>query len=414
MLSIIKPLIVNITILFSFAFNANMFIPFQRNMNITFKYKIVYSIIGAFGALLCMAYPIETLGETNFDLRMVAIMIITLYTGWASGLFVVIIVSIMRFIIGGSFIHIGIIVSVSAYLVALLFRKKFKNSNRLLNGTLGAFVYFGIYIILLYFNIAFLKLSFYITYFIAFFITYLAIIFIIETLLERNKQFDEMVYLDKLTTTGQMAASIAHEIRNPITTVRGFIQFMQKDTKDETLKQFSPLILEELDRTNQIITNYLTLAKPESFEMKTVNIEEVLMDSISLLRPLGNLSNVTIEYVPTDPIYIKGDLQYTKQSLLNIIKNAIESIETQGVVKISKYVNTQLGIVTITIKDNGKGMTKDELKQIGLPFYTTKTKGTGLGSMITNRLIRQIGGTIDYESEVDKGTTVSVSFKLDY
>ncbi|WP_338036905.1 ATP-binding protein [Metabacillus litoralis] len=387
--------------------------PFQKNFQLSFKQKALYGIISAFGATLCMAYPIETLGETNFDLRMIAILVVTLYAGWVPGLITVIIVSIIRIIIGGTFLHIGVLVSVTAFIIALIFRRRFHLSTfRILNASCIALIYLIIYIVIIYFSVSFLELTFYIVYFIAFFVTFISIIYIIETLIKFNKQFDEMVYMDKLTTTGQMAASIAHEIRNPITTVRGFIQFMQQDTVDEKLKQFSPLILEELDRTNMIITNYLKLAKPEPFELSNVNIDKILMDSIELLRPLGTFSNVTLEYDNAENCYVKGDTQHIKQSLLNVIKNAIESIDKRGVVKISNLVDYQNEVVTIVIKDNGKGMTKDELKQIGLPFYTTKTKGTGLGSMITNRLIRQLGGTIDYESELGKGTTVTITFQL--
>ncbi|UHA59531.1 ATP-binding protein [Metabacillus litoralis] len=231
--------------------------------------------------------------------------------------------------------------------------------------------------------------------------------------MKSNKQFDEMVYMDKLTTTGQMAASIAHEIRNPITTVRGFIQLIQQDTVDQKLKKFAPLILEELDRTNNIITNYLKLAKPESFELTKVELNAILSDSIELLRPLGTFSNVSIEFTPfKESCFVNGDIQHIKQSLLNIIKNAIESIEEYGVIVIRTDIDRNEGRAIITIEDNGKGMTKEELKHIGLPFYTTKTKGTGLGSMITNRLIRQIGGTIEYSSELGKGTAVTVTFQL--
>ncbi|MCM3408815.1 ATP-binding protein [Metabacillus litoralis] len=414
MLSLIKPLIVNITILFSLTFNANLFLPFQKNVKLTLKYKSIYGFLGAFGALLCMAYPIETLGETNFDLRMIAIMVVTLYAGWIPGSIIVTIVSIARFIIGGSFLHIGIIVSIGAFVISLLFRKQYLNAtNRFVSASYISIIYFLFYIIVIYINIDFLDAKFYYIYFLAFYGTYMATIFIIETLMKSNKQFDEMVYMDKLTTTGQMAASIAHEIRNPITTVRGFIQLIQQDTVDQKLKRFAPLILEELDRTNNIITNYLKLAKPESFELTKVELNAILSDSIELLRPLGTFSNVSIEFTPCkESCFVNGNIQHIKQSLLNIIKNAIESIEEYGVIVIRTDIDRNEGRAIITIEDNGKGMTKEELKHIGLPFYTTKTKGTGLGSMITNRLIRQIGGTIEYSSELGKGTAVTVTFQL--
>ncbi|WP_442598868.1 ATP-binding protein [Neobacillus sp. D3-1R] len=413
MITLIKPLLVNITILFSFTFNANLFFPFQSKIPLTKKQKVIYGLIGAFGALLCMFYPIETLGETFFDLRMIAILIITLYGGWLSGAIVLIVVCIFRYVLGGKFILIGILVSIMAFLVGIVFRKIPKRTLPLfLKGSIIVLSYFVIYITILYFTVQSLALSFYLIYFFAFYLTFMALLFVIDILVRINKQFEEMVYMDKLTTIGQLTASIAHEIRNPISTVRGFIQFLSKDTNDDQFKKFSPLILEELDRTNSIITNYLKVAKPEPFQVVNVRLDEIINDCVQLLRPLASYYNVTIEIEHTAPYYIRGDEQHLKQAFMNVIKNGIESIKGQGTVLISLQADYFKNTVEIKIKDNGKGMTQEQLKHIGLPFYTTKTKGTGLGSMVTNKIIREMNGAIEYDSELDKGTTVTINFPM--
>ncbi len=97
---------------------------------------------------------------------------------------------------------------------------------------------------------------------------------------------------------------------------------------------------------------------------------------------------------------------------MNVIKNGIEAIEGQGEVCLETKEIPSSNRIVVTISDDGKGMTNDELKKIGLPFYTTKSKGTGLGSMVTNKIIREMDGTIEYESELDKGTKVKISFPL--
>lgn len=413
MVTLIKPLLVNITILFSFTFNANLFFPFQTKNPLTVKQKVIYGLIGSFGALLCMVYPIETLGDTHFDLRMVAILILTLYGGWLPGGIVLASVSIIRYLIGGQFIFIGILVSAIAFFIALAFRRRFLMSkHRLLAGTLIVLLYFTIYILILGTAVRFLDMSFYFIYFLAFCMTYLALIYIIESLLRINKQIGEMMYLDKLTMVGQLAASIAHEIRNPLSTVRGFIQHLSKDTSDDNLKKFSPLILEELDRTNSIITNYLKVAKPGQIEISNVPLHHVIRDCVLLLRPLASYSNVVIDYSNNLPFYVVGDEHHLKQALMNVIKNAIESISEQGTVKICTEANYYDHTVAVKIEDNGRGMTPEQLNQIGLPFYTTKTKGTGLGSMVTNKIIREMNGSIEYESSVGKGTTVKIVLPL--
>ncbi|WP_191561920.1 ATP-binding protein [Metabacillus idriensis] len=413
MLSIIKPLLVNITILFSLTFNANLFFPFNSKQKASVKQRAIYGLISAFGALLCMAYPIERLGETYFDLRMVFVLIVTLYSGWLSGGIVIIVTCLARYLIGGAFFPVGIVITLGAYLIGLLFRRYFIQSEvRYLSGSIVVGAYFLIYILIIYTNINFLEFNFYLVYFLAFYLSYLSMIFIIESLIKTNKQFDEMLYVDKLRTIGQMAASIAHEIRNPITTVRGFIQYIQHDTKDENLKKFAPLILDELDRTNKIITDYLKLNKPYNHELTKIDIDQVLKDSIELLKPLGFYSNVTLLYHSEDKSAVYGDIQLLKQSLMNVIKNGIESMEHGGEIHISKKTNYLNGTVVIEIVDSGKGMTEEELENLGLPFYTTKSKGTGLGSMITNRLIREMDGTVAYKSNIGKGTSVMITLHL--
>jgi two-component system sporulation sensor kinase B len=209
-----------------------------------------------------------------------------------------------------------------------------------------------------------------------------------------------------------MAASFAHEVRNPLTTVRGFIQYLVKDTTDEKLKQYSPLILEELDRTNKIITNYLTLARPGTVELEVIDLDDLLYDSIDLLRPLASYQDVSLSYSSEGMHYVFVDKNYLKQSILNLIKNGIEAIDHSGYVKITKRNGDKKRTVQIVIEDNGKGMTEEEFEKIGLPYYTTKSKGTGLGSMITSRLIRDMNGTIEYYSTIGEGTKVIVTFPI--
>lgn len=409
MLSIIKPLIVNITIIFSLTFNANLFFPFNNKAPITYKQQIIYGLISAFAGILCMFYPIESLGETNFDFRMIPIMISTLYGGFLPGFICLMLVVIVRVVIGGPYTIIGIIVTVLPFIAALLLRKFYHRSiKKIAAGAVVVAIYCLFYVVILYYTVDFLNVSFYLPYFTAFLATYFALLFIIEKLIVANQEFRETVYLDKLSMISQMAASIAHEIRNPITTVRGFIQFLHKDTTDEKLKQFAPLIIEELDRTNKIITNYLKLTKPSDSEFSKVEIDTVIKDSIELLRPLGMYDNVTILYQGSGNHYVYADEHHLKQALLNVIKNGIEAIEGGGYVKVTKRPGDDKNTVVIEIEDNGKGMSQTQLETIGLPYFTTKSKGTGLGSMITNRLIRDMNGKVEYESKLNKGTKVLI------
>ncbi|KMJ58335.1 sporulation kinase [Bacillus sp. LL01] len=411
MIYLIKPLIVNITIIFSLMFNANLFFPFSKRKPLNFKQQTIFGLFSAFSAKLCMLYPIETLEDTNFDFRMIPILLVTLYGGWYPGLLCTVIVVTLRYFIGGEYVYVGIAVSILALGIGLLFRSVFlRSANKLLYGMVVISFYYLVYIFILFSTVSFLNINFYIVYFLAFGLTFIALIYTVERLIIANQQFDETLYMDKLSTVGQMAAAFAHEIRNPITTVRGFIQFINTDTKDENLKRFAPLILDELDRTNKIITNYLTVARPANFSLDYIDVNKVLQDSVELIRPFGSYRNVTIELELEGDHYIYTDEQHLKQALMNIIKNGIEAVEEEqgGYVKIHKQSGELRGTIEISFTDNGIGMTDEQLEKIGLPYYTTKTKGTGLGSMITNRLIHEMKGKILYESKVYIGTKVTV------
>jgi two-component system, sporulation sensor kinase B len=413
LITLIKTLLVNITILLSLTYNANTLFPFKVKQMLFLKHKFTYGLIGAFGAFLCMLYPIETLGETHFDLRMIAILIVTLYAGWISGSLVLLLVLIYRGIIGGTFVMTGLSVSILAFVAAVVFRKVFlTSSSKLMWSTIIFTVYSAIYFVTIYFFVPLLYTSFYFIYFTVFYLTFISMVFIIEHLIRTNKQIEEMMYLDKLNMAGQMAASIAHEIRNPLATVRGFIQHLAEDTQDKQFKKYSPLILDELDRTNKIITDYLNVARPSKFQLSLLNVDNVLRDCVELLRPFASYSNVSITYDESGKHCIKGDVQYLKQAIMNVIKNGIEATEGKGSVHIETKENPSSDRIVVTISDDGKGMTHEELNKIGLPFYTTKSKGTGLGSMVTNKIVREMHGMIEYESEQDKGTKVNISFPL--
>lgn len=411
---LIKTLLVNITILFSFTFNANIFFPFQPQQQLQLKQKISYGFIGSLGALFCMFYPIETLGATHFDLRMIAIMITTIYGGVISGSMVLLVVCITRYLIGGPYVIIGLAVSIIAFATALVFRRVLLRTRyKLLVSVLILTIYSVIYITIIFFTVTMLNLSFYIIYFSTFYITFISLVLIIEKLIKTNAQIEEMVYLDKLNMVGQMAASIAHEIRNPLSTVRGFIQHLSEGTKDQEFKRFSPLILEELDRTNKIITDYLNITKPEKFHLSSINLSRVIQSSVDLLRPFAAYSNTSILFEAENDYHIQGDEHHLKQAIMNVIKNGIESTENErGTVTIDIQSGSTSDMLEILISDDGTGMTPEQLSKIGLPFYTTKTKGTGLGSMVTNKIIREMHGKIEYESQLDKGTVVRITLPL--
>ncbi|MFC7370060.1 ATP-binding protein [Fictibacillus iocasae] len=413
MRTFIEPLFVNIAIIFAFTHLLNMISPFQTNQDLSLKNKVMYGLLSGIGALACMIYPIETLRESFFDLRNVPILIVSLYAGWVPGIICTVMVIIARLFIGGGVAWLGVVLALVAIITALCYRNFFteRKRKRWQPAIFIAVVYSLFYSMFIYTYLDFLPMQFYVVYFSCFFIAFFSCIFLIERLFSINMQLKETAYLDKLSVAGQMAAAIAHEVRNPLTTVRGLIQFLGKETEDTKLKEFSPLLLDELDRTNKIITDYLTMVKPADARLEVLDINDILSDVKSLISPYGSMHDVDIKLEPIGDFPLIADAQQLKQCLINLIKNGIEAIEGEGVIHIYLYNSTKHDF-TFVIEDNGKGMSHEELDQIGLPFYTTKSKGTGLGTMITYRLIQEMYGKLKYESQLGVGTRVLITLPV--
>ncbi|MBC8016338.1 MAG: PAS domain S-box protein [Sporomusaceae bacterium] len=223
----------------------------------------------------------------------------------------------------------------------------------------------------------------------------------------QRKCKNEILRLDQLNTIGEMAAGIGHEIRNPLTTVRGYLQmFGMKKKFFEYKEQFNTMI-EELDRANSIITEYLSLAKDKSSPLECGNLNKVIETLFPLLQAdaffLGH--NVQLETSTIPPIYF--DKKEFRQLLLNLVRNGLEAMKPGGVVLIRTYCNKDK--VILSVQDNGPGVPEEILDRLGTPFLTTKKNGTGLGLMVCYRIVERHHGIIEVETN-SSGTTFSVHF----
>jgi two-component system, sporulation sensor kinase B len=213
---------------------------------------------------------------------------------------------------------------------------------------------------------------------------------------------------EKLNVISELAASVAHEVRNPLTVVRGFIQLMQQSKMDGNMEYF-PLVLSELDRAESIISDYLNLAKPQIEEKKHIHLTKLIHETTTLMSSFAMLKGVYLQVYVDEGLYVVGDEVKLKQAIVNVLKNGIEAItETRGYIKIMASKEQQQ--IVIKVRDTGAGMTKDQLIRLGEPFYSLKEKGTGLGLMVTFRIIESHGGTISYFSEEGIGTEAVITF----
>lgn len=217
----------------------------------------------------------------------------------------------------------------------------------------------------------------------------------------------ELQRSEKLKVVSELAASVAHEVRNPMTSTRGFLQLMsQDDNLNSAQKRYIDISIEELDRAQSIIQDYLSLAKPNKHGLVRINVSEELDHVIQLMSTYTTFNNTTILHEIEDNLFIKANRDEMKQVLINLIKNAIEAIDKYGTVTVNASSSRET--VFIEIIDDGVGMSPHQVGRLGTPFYSTKDKGTGIGLTISFQIIELLQGKIEVKSEVGKGTTFTI------
>ncbi|OME68771.1 hypothetical protein BK120_34015 [Paenibacillus sp. FSL A5-0031] len=228
-----------------------------------------------------------------------------------------------------------------------------------------------------------------------------------EQVVSYSKQLEvfnnELQRSEKMEIISQLAASVAHEVRNPLQVTRGFLQLLGEKSTSDKEKGYMALAIDELDRASEIITDFLTFAKPQLDNTTILNIAEEIKKIEAILVPLATMQGGVIKVDLSSDLYVRGNSSKLKQALINIIKNSIEALHTDGVIIIRAYQDGSQNVV-ICIKDNGEGMNETDLKKLGEPYYSKKTKGTGLGLMVTFRIIEIMQGKVEFFSTKGVGT----------
>jgi PAS domain S-box-containing protein len=231
---------------------------------------------------------------------------------------------------------------------------------------------------------------------------------------EREKEYHTLIHhlsrlSEKQATAGQLAAGIAHEIRNPITAIKGFLQLLMGENIGN--KVYFEIINSEIDRIEDILKELMVLAKPSKQKYERVNLQVLLDQVVTLMGSQALLNNIQIDkQFDFANMWIIGDSNQLKQVLINYIKNAIEAMSDGGMLMIngSPLVGGQ---VKISIIDQGRGIPPGILSQIGQPFFTTKENGTGLGMLVSRQIVEEHKGDLCIQSD-SSGTSVHVKLPL--
>ena len=233
-----------------------------------------------------------------------------------------------------------------------------------------------------------------------------------------NETQDNLIELEKLRVVGEMHASLTHEINNPL----GIIVFKVKAILAEGKENgFPPELLSDLEevtrqasRIAQVIHSLLTFTRRTPFESTKLNLNEVIQETIALIeQPFARARIVIEEELQPNLSYIQGDKNQIQQVLLNLLSNAKDALPQGGTISVETFQDGDGGPIMARVKDNGTGIASDDLSKIFEPFFTTKEvgKGTGLGLSVSYRIIKAHGGDIWAESQLDKGSTFTLSFK---
>ena len=226
---------------------------------------------------------------------------------------------------------------------------------------------------------------------------------------EKNKIImEKMKQSERLSVLGEFSAGIAHEIKNPLASIKNFTQLLPSEYGDPNFrKEFIEFVTREVNRINRIVNGLLDYARPRKLELLKVNIPELVDETLSSLNANFDEHHITIKknYNQIPPIEI--DPEQIRQVLLNLILNAVEAMPNGGTIKIS-IQEIEREEVEIEVSDNGCGISDEKLKEIFNPFVTTKEGGTGLGLSIIQRIVNEHGGRIEVESKKNRGT----QFKL--
>jgi two-component system sporulation sensor kinase A len=233
----------------------------------------------------------------------------------------------------------------------------------------------------------------------------------------KNQQIDNL-HEQKIAVMGQMAAGMAHEIRNPLASIKGFAQLVnnrlyEPEIKADELRAYLDITIKEIDALNGLVTDFLVLARKGDSSKNN----GVVYNVIEVIHRVNNIVNqlilsddiiLTVEY-SLEKVLTYGNASQLEQVILNILKNSIDSFTAfSGRIDITVSTSAETNEIILIFKDNGEGIPQDKLKRIFDPFFTTKQKGTGIGLSICKQLIEMYGGQIKVDSEVQVGTSVMV------
>ncbi|WP_417897572.1 ATP-binding protein [Bacillus haimaensis] len=401
-------LIILFPILFYHQFLSKGITDFTKRINYEFLMVLLIMLI------FTMSFPIEVTNGDTYDQKIIPIILAFMYGGWILG------ITLLLAMLGYLFIldEPGFLIMVVNYAIVAVLLSIFSLWFQGLEKKIKILVVSILFFFITLTRIVRLILinehdEIFVTILVSFVTwgTLVTVMLIIENLNMQMNLQRELQRSEKLKVVSELAASVAHEVRNPMTSTRGFLQLMSRDENlSESQKKYIEISIGELDRAQAIIQDYLSLAKPNKMEFNVMNLTKEIENVVQLMSTYANIQSITFQHSIEDEIYIKANKDEVKQVLINIIKNGIEAIGEGGTISLHAFLEKENAVIEIA--DDGIGMTSSQLSKIGTPFYSTKDMGTGIGLTISFQIVQLLKGRIDVSSEHEKGTTFRIRIPI--
>lgn len=376
---------------------------------------MILILLSAVTMVLCMTIPIKLEIGFIFDLRYIPFIIVALFGGYKNVFPLYLVLNIYRFYLGGDGTLHSFLFSTVILILVPLMRKKFiqlTSKQRISRAACVSFLTIGLYLFTLSLLFETLNREFWLLTFHSV-STYIGMMIIIMILIEKIifniKNRERFLHTDRLNVVSELSASVAHEIRNPLTVTSGFLQLLNKSkTITQEEKRYIEVSLQELNRAEKIVSDYLSLAKPQSENMVYSNFKDETEYTKNLIIPYATIHQVDVQFSFNNSLNKSYDKNQIQQCLINLLKNGIEAMkENGGTLYID--ISEQNKNIVLKIRDTGIGMTKEEVSRLGKPYYSTKEEGTGLGMLIVYSTINKVRGKIEVVSEKGKGTTFLIT-----
>ena len=217
----------------------------------------------------------------------------------------------------------------------------------------------------------------------------------------------------KMSLVGRIAAGMAHEIKNPLASIKGAVEILcDKSTSSKDRDEFQNIVSKEIRRINGSLTDFLEFARPSETKFEQLDLSEVVEANLKQVQAQARKREIAFSAAIEDSVMIYGDEEKIHQVLLNLLLNAIDASADGSIISVALNQDDRTGQARIAIEDNGEGISDANLEKVFEPFYTTKSSGTGLGLAIAKNIIEKHGGTIGLRKRSDRGTTAEVTLPL--